>query len=59
MVVHRAVVKVAVKKPVAVDISEVGDTGLWVISKMQAPTPLGYAVIELKRLAVRGDDPTA
>ena len=47
------------KKPVAVDISEVGDTGLWVISKMQAPTPLGYAVIELKRLSVRGDDPTA
>jgi hypothetical protein len=46
------------KKPVAVDIAEVGDKGVWVISKMQAPTPLGYAVIELKRLTVNGEDPT-
>lgn len=46
------------KKPVAVDIAEVGDKGVWVISKMQASTPLGYAVIELKRLSVAGEDST-
>jgi hypothetical protein len=42
------------KKPVEVDFAQVGETGPWVVSRMQASTPLGYAVIELKRLSIGG-----
>ncbi len=47
------------KKPVAVDFAQIGPDGPWVVSRMEAPTPLGYAVIELKRLSLSGKAPGA
>jgi hypothetical protein len=38
------------KRPVAVGLAQVGAGGPWVISYLNAPTPLGYAVVELERV---------
>lgn len=46
-------------RPIRVVFGQVGASGPLVISSVRSPTPLGSAVIELDRLSVRGDDPTA
>jgi hypothetical protein len=38
------------QKPIHVSFAEVGAGGPWVISSLHAATPLGWAVIELKRM---------
>ncbi len=40
-------------KPFQVDFAQVGVGGPWVISRLGAATPLGWATIELKRLTVQ------
>jgi hypothetical protein len=42
------------QRPINVDFAEVGAGGPWVISALHAQTPLGWASIELSRLALNG-----
>ncbi len=42
------------QRPINVDFAQVAAGGPWVISSLHAQTPLGWAVIELKRLTVNG-----
>jgi hypothetical protein len=39
-------------KPIHVTFAEIGQGGPWVISSLHAATPLGWAVIELKRMRI-------
>ncbi len=41
-------------RPMDVDFAQVGQGGPWVISRLQSPTPLGPATVELRRLTVSG-----
>ncbi len=41
-------------RPMDLDFAQVGPSGPWVISRIHAKTPLGWASIELKRLRVSG-----
>ena len=45
--------------PIDLDFARIGQDGPFVISRLRAPTPLGVATIELKRLTVSGKDPTS
>ena len=45
------------QRPINVDFAQAGAGGPWVISSLRAQTPLGWAVIELKRMTVTGKAP--
>ena len=45
------------KRPVTSDWAQIGNNGPWVLSSIRADTPLGAAVIQLDRLAMRGEKP--
>jgi hypothetical protein len=45
------------QRPINVDFAQAGVNGPWVISSLRAQTPLGWAVIELKRMTVSGKAP--
>ncbi len=38
------------KHPIAVGLAQVGEGGPWVLSYLEAPTPLGYAVVQLEKI---------
>ncbi len=42
------------QRPVDLDFAQIGQGGPWVISRLHARTPLGWATIELKRLKLNG-----
>jgi hypothetical protein len=46
------------KRPIHVGFAEAGQGGPWVISNLRAATPLGWAVIELKRMSVSNAGPS-
>lgn len=45
------------KRPISSDWAQIGTNGPWVLSAITADTPLGAAVIQLDRLAMRGEKP--
>lgn len=45
------------QRPINVDFARAGAGGPWVIAGLRAETPLGWAVIELKRMTVTGKAP--
>lgn len=45
------------QRPINIDFARAGVNGPWVISSLRAQTPLGWAVIELKRITVTGAAP--
>ena len=44
-------------RPINLDFAEIGERGVWVLSALHAPTPLGWASIELTRMTVTGAKP--
>jgi hypothetical protein len=45
------------KRPITSDWAQIGSNGPWVLSSLSADTPLGAAVIQLDRLAMRSEKP--